>query len=706
MLESLRKQARALPDDVSSRVSVDAALLSRAARATVAGGAVLALLLLALEARVFSGLPGYPAALLVFLSMIVLPGLLLHEALLPRSRADIIERLALAFPLGLAIAAPAGLLALLLNLSLDAFLRLHIVIASLVAAGSVFVAPPAARVWLSRTVKGWNGAMLVLLLFLAVAIGGILSSPSWGGGRLARTFDEWRYMTYVNSYLHHDHIDALKPVGVGEAAYPRMEINAWVVFQAGVARAAGVSAESVVMDDLTPVLIVFALMATYTLAKGLFRSRTIALLAVAIQLGYALIDMSHDEGLGASLLFRMSEDKMVGTYILFPLGLLFVSRFFRRAQPSAIAIFALICLALFVVHPQPLLFLGIALFALALFQAATARSWRPLLWSGALGVPLAGFTFAQFVVWHLFNTSWPALFKTTLTWRENFKIVHLPGGMIMGNYHLLLHPLMLGALIVAPLVWWGSRRSLPHQLLLAAMAGWLPWFFVPPLTTIAAKLASAELTARLPYMAPVALVWAYAAHQALRWLHRRWRGALSPVRVAAPAIAAALLLAGGLLVQELYYPIDHGTYYTWANTATIVPGTEASIFLGGRDRLLSREWRITPEERQVLDYLQTRAPAGAVVLAPDDISLHLPGTLWQVRPVFSQAIIGQWDRPPVMHLYDGSLRGAELQTALDQSGVQYAITRDVSDANTALSELPSAQHLAEFGPYEIYAIGR
>jgi len=276
----------------------------------------------------------------------------------------------------------------------------------------------------------------------------------------------------------------------------------------------------------------------------------------------------------------------------------------------------------------------------------------------------------------------------------------------MGNYHLLLHPLMLGALIAAPLAWWGSRRSLPRQLLLAAMAGWLPWFFVPPLTTIAAKLASTELTARLPYMAPVAVVWGYGAYHALRWFRRRWRGGPAAVRVAAPAIAAVLVLGGGLLVQELYYPIDHGTYYTWSNPATIVPGTERSIFLGGKDRLLSREWRITSDERGVLDYLQTHAPAGAVVLAPDDISLHLPGALWQVRPVFSQSIIGQWDRPAVTALYQGQLRGAELQTALDQSDVQYAITRELSDANAALSELPSATLLVEVGPYDLYGIAR
>lgn len=705
MLESLRKQARARPGDLTAGAALDSALMLRLARGALGGAAVLALELLALEARIFSGLPGYPAAILVFLSMIIVPGLLLHDALLPRSRADIAERLAIAFPLGLAIAAPAGLLALWLGTSLEACIRIHIAVATVVAAGSAFVAPPAGGVWLARTVRGWNASTLLLLLLFAVAAGGVLTSPYWGGDRLARNFDDWRYMTYVNSYLHSSHINPLHPVGLGEAAYPRMEINAWVVFQAAIARAAGISAESVVLNDLTPVLIVFALMATYTLAKGLFHSRSVALLAVLIQLGYALIDMSHDEGLGATFLFRMSEDKMAGTYILFPIGLLLVAQFFRRARPSTLACFALVCLALFVVHPQPLMFLGVTLLALALFRSASTRSWRPLLWSAALGLPLAAFTFGQFVVWHAFNTSWPALFDTTLTWREEFKIVHLPGNMIMGNFHLILHPLMIGSLALAPLIWWRARRLPAHQVMLAAMLGWLPWFFVPPLSTVAAKLASAELTARLPYMAPVAIVWAYALHRVLR-RSRRWRDALSPLRILAPAAAAAVLLAGALLVQELYFPADHGTYYTWASTDTIVNGTQHSIFLGGKDRLLSREWRISPDERQMIDYLRAQAPEGAVVLAPDDVSLHLPGVLWQVQPVFSQAIIGQWQRPPVMALYQGQLSGDALASALSQSHVRYAIATYSSNADAALSQLPSAKLATEIGPYEVYSIGQ
>jgi hypothetical protein len=704
MLESLRKQARALPADIPAREPLDSALVLRLARAGLVGAAVLALELLALEARVFSDLPGYPAAILVFFSMIVVPGLLVHDAFLPRSRADVIERLAIAFPLGLAVAAPAGLLGLWLQLSLEGCIRLHIAIVTVVAAGCMFVSPPAVGTWLTRTVRGWNAPAILLLLLFAIAAGAILTSQHWGGDRLARNFDDWRYMTYVNSYMHSGHIDPLHPVGIGEAAYPRMEINAWVVFQAVIAHSAGISAETVVLDDLTPILIVFALLATYALAKGLFRSRSIALLAVLIELGYALIDTSHDEGFGVSFLFRMSQDKMVGTYVLFPIGLLLLAQFSRRRKPRTIALFALVCLALFVVHPQPLLFLGIALLAVAVLQALANHSWKPMIWSGGLALPLAAFTFGQFVVWHAYNTSWPTLFDTTLTWRETFKIVHLPGNMIMGNFHLVLHPLMIAALLIAPVIWWRRRSLSSHQVLFAATLGWVPWFFAPPLNTVAAKFASAELSARLPYMAPVAIVLAYATHRLLARLPRA-RGVLAPLRTLGPVVAGVVVLAGGLLVQELYFRADHGTYYTWSSTAMIVPGTERSIFLGGKDRLFSREWRVSPDERQVIAYLQAHAADGGGVLAPSEVALHLPGLLSNVKPVYSQGIIGQWQAPSVMAVYEGQLSGESLAVALRDSNVEYAVATYSSPANGALNDLPNAQLATGIGQYEVYKIG-
>jgi len=672
---------------------------------------VFALLYAFLEARVADVLPGYAAVLLVTLVMLVLPGLIVCEALLARAEGDAIERLVFGFAIGLALSAPAGLIALLLNLSLDNFIHLHVGSASLSAAAAAYFARPSLPAWPSRTLRGWRLSSLLLLLCAGVAVVGILTSPSWAGDRPARNFDDWRYMTYVNSYLQQDNIDALRPVGIGEAPYPRMEINVWVVIQAAVAKSAGVDAEAVVLNDMTPLLAVFALAATYCLAKGLFRSRGIALLAVLIQLGIALTDLSRDEGLGLNLLLRIAEDKFVATYILFPLGLLYAAKFISRPRLNSILTFVLIGLAIFVVHPQPLVFLGISILAFALLRAAVGRSWAPLGWAALLAVPVAAFNFGEFLCWHIFNASWPAFFKTTLTWREEFKLVHLPGGLIMGNYHLLLHPLTIGALALTPLIWLRVRKASPHQMLAAATLGWLPFFFFPPLTTVAAKLASAELTVRLPQTAPIAIVLAYAAYAVLHWANKRWpvrssaaRIVAAPMRFVAPAALGAVVLIAGLIIQDLYYPADRGAYFGWASRSTILPWPDHSIFLGGKDRLLSREWRLKPEDREVFAYLNEHAATGSTVLMPEDMSLYLPGTVWNVKPAYSPGILGQWQRPTAQNLYSGTLQGADLQRALDDAGVDYVVVQEVSDAGRDMAALSSARMVVELGPYQIFGV--
>lgn len=644
--------------------------------------------------------------------MLVLPGLVVCEALLVRANDDLIERFVIAFAVGLAITAPAGLLVLSLHLSLNSFIHWHVAIATAVASTAGYFGRSAVPSWPGRLLRGWNAPALVLLLFAVVAAAGILTSPRWAGDRLTRNFDDWRYMTYVNSYLQEDKIDPLHPAGVGEVAYPRMAINVWVVDQAAIAKSAGVDAEHIVLDDMTPLLAVFALAATYCLAKGLFRSRGIALLAVLFQLGISLTDISRDEGLGHGILLRAAEDKFVATNILFPLGLLFAAKFLSRPRADSILAFALVGLAIFIVHPQPLFFLAITLFAFAALRAAVARSWRLLGWAVLLAVPLGAFAVAEFVAWHLFNTAWPTFFSTTLTWRESFKIVHLPGRMIMGNYHLLLHPLMLGALVLAPFVWLRGRKTAAQQMLLAATIGWLPFFFVPPLTTVAAKLASTELTVRLPQIAPIAIVWAYAVYVALHWTRSHWparpnvAGLLvgARVRLVAPTMLAALVLAAGLLIQELYYPLDKGVYFSWSSPHTIVPKTSRSIFLGGKDRLLAGVWRVKPEDREVFNYLDTHAEPGSTVLLPEEMSLYMPGVLWNVKPAFSQGILGQWDRPAAQLLYSDALHGADLTRALDDAGIDYVVVKEISNAGDEMSALPSAEFVIGLGPYQLYAV--
>jgi hypothetical protein len=668
---------------------------------------VFALLWAFLEAHVVDGLPGYPAALIVQLAFFVVPGFVICEALLPRTYGDTIERFVLAFTMGLALTAPAGLLALFAHLSLDGFIGWHIAVATAGAAIAGYLSRPELPSWPARSLRFWNAPSLVLLLLAAVAVAGILTSPSWAAGRTARNFDDWRYMTYVNSYLQEDKIEPLHPVGIGEAAYPRMAINVWMVDQAATAKASGVSAEQIVMDDMTPLLAVLALAATYTLAKGLFRSRGIALLAALLLLGIGLTDLSRAEGFGHGLLLRSAEDKFVATNIMLPLGMLFATMFVSRPRIDSMLTFALIGLAMFIVHPQPLIFVGITVFAFGFVRAITNHSLRPFGWVMLLAVPLGIFTLGEFVCWHLFNRSWPTFFGTTLTFRETLRIVHLPGHMIMGNYHLVTYPLMIGAIAVVPFLFLRGRRIAAHQMMLAATLGWLPFFFIPPLTTAMAKVASTELTARLPEVAPMAVVLAYgiyaAGHGARR--HAPSIGAFrGPARLVAPALLGALLLAAGLAIQDSYYPLDKGAYFTWSSAHTIVPGSEHSIFLGGKDRLLSSEWRLGSDQRQLFEYLDTHAKPGSKVLLPVDLGLYMPGVAWNVKPAFSEGIIGQWQQPPAQGFYSGQLAPAALRRDLADAKIDYVVVKEVSDAGQEMSALPSAELVSGFGPYLLFAI--
>lgn len=691
--------------------------LWRGSAALAVATGMLALLLLVFEAELLSPLPHYPAAALALFVIVILPGLFLQQALLGAARAGAVERLVIALPLGIAIAAPSGLAALWLELDLQTFMRMHAALAAATAgAATLFFQREDAQPAENR--RAWRPEALPLALLLAVVVAGVLISPVWLGDSLARDFDDWTYATYVNSYVHADGLTPLEPVGIGEAPYPRIATNVWLVLQAAVARAADTTPDATLLTYLPPLLLVFALGASYALSKRLFDNVAVGLLSVAFLLGYAILDLSPDEGFGRNLLIRTSEDKMVATFVLLPAGLLLTAAYLSRPSFRLFAAFVLLSVAIFVTHVQPLLFLAIALPTLAAFRAALARTTQPLRELAPLVLPLALLMAGQFLFWTFFHRSnelWPGSQVEGPIYHESFKLLHVPGGLFIGNYHLLLHPLVLGALVLAPLLWLRARGSIGNQLLLVAMLGWLPWFFFPPLSVLLAKFASKSLLWRLPYMMPASIALAYFAHEGIQALLRRIEGrrpsglpaARRAIALAAPVAVVAATLGAALLVQETYVQADGSTFYKWTSPASILPWTDRSIFLGGKDRLLSGEWRVTGEEAQLFRYVRTQTEAGSVILVPERIGILMPGLLWEQKPVHSRALPGLGSPPDlVVRFYNGQLRGEELAQSLREHSVDYIVVKEVTGANASLRELPSAQPLAEIGQYVIYDVRR
>ncbi len=690
----------------------------RAGWALAAASCVLALLLAVDRGELLHRLPAYPAVVLAFLIVVVLPGLILQRAVLTGAGIDPLTRLAVAPALGLALTAVPSFIALEMHLELQDFAVMHAAVAaatcglSLLIPGHAQGAPAQ-----SADLRGERGGPL-LVAMLGVVLAGVLTTPFWASDRVSGDFDDWTYLAYVRQYLDTDRMNAEEPfLGTGESVNPRMRSNVWVATQALLADVTDVSPDDLLFEYLRPVLTVFAVLATFALTRTLFRNTTVALLAAAFLLGYAFLDLAPHEGFGRNLFLRITEDKMVGAFLLFPIALVFLHRFAVHPSLAPFAGLAIVVLALSVVHPVPLVFLAATILSLGVLRSFVERSTRPLRPMGLLLVPVALASIWPFVQRQLLAGAAPDLFGTgssAITYRDEFHIVELGAGLLMGNYHMILHPLMIAAILSAPLVWLAARREVGNQLVLAATAGALIVFFVPLLATPLAEVMTPQTLWKMPWMVPVAPILAFVTYEAVRRLARlrplRWlEGSSVRSRLAyglLPGLMVVAALAVALALQEQYLRLDGGAFYDWKSEESVIPGTEQSIFLGGLDRAFSATWRLNPYEEDLLTSMGQSTPEGSVVLADSrDLNHVIPGVLTDIYPVDFGGLAGEGRRrEDVAAFSEGALSPSDLEAVVDSYGVTYMVVTEVSAANESVRNFSRAEWLEEVGPYEIYRV--
>src|SRR3989304_1299986 len=164
---------------------------SRVRGALLAGSFTLVLLLLVLQVRVFTWMGEYPAVLLVFLTAGALPGYFLQRALLTSDGLGLADRATASLALGLGVVALPGLVALGLHLDLQAFTTMHIALAAGGAGGSTLFFGGAGREPGDPSPASGGRGNLLLATLVLVALGGVLTSPLWAEGRIARDADDW-----------------------------------------------------------------------------------------------------------------------------------------------------------------------------------------------------------------------------------------------------------------------------------------------------------------------------------------------------------------------------------------------------------------------------------------------------------------------------------------------------------------------------------
>lgn len=622
-----------------------------------------------------SVLPGYPAVILASVIWCVLPGWFVQRALFASERSSLVEQVAVAFVISMALASVPGLLGLWQHWSLTTFAMLYGGL-SAAASGIVLLVPPTETDGEADDSEP-EAFNVPLLIVLGIALLVLVSSPFWIDDNMPRDGDDLVYMGYVNTYLT-DELDASDPiVATREGSFGRMSINVWVVLQAQIADSAGVQPFDLLMDYLPPVMTLFMVMAMFALARTLFGSTTIALLAATFVLAFAALDLSPHTGYGRNVIIRAAQDKMVSTYVLVPVALLLATQFFTRPGLKTYLAAGLAGVALAVVHPMGLLYYGFGLVFFFAARLVARRSWDTLkdglLVCGPWAVLGIVFLLRVWIV-EGFDAE-PA--ERELTFMRELLLTDLPGGLVIGNYHMILHPLFLFAIVLVPVLLLRAREHVSTHLIAGVTLGTLALFFAPPAATALAETASDHALWRLPRLIPVPLVVGAGAYLVIAYVWRR-RDA-GECWSFSPIVAVALLVVGAIFTQEYFGVVDDGEFYQRVSDQAIVPFAEGSVLLGGYEHIKLGDSRPGDTEMALLEYLDEHAPRGSIVLIPQAISnRYFPGVLEDVRSVDYRGAPGIRERRQfIAAYYDGTLTDLpfeyDVEATLDELSVDFVV---------------------------------
>ena len=612
-------------------------------------------------------LPHLPAAVaswLAFIALLITPGFLLIDLVAPRIKLDVVERLAVALPLGITLLTLPGLAALLSHRTIGGLAwgwRLAsalVVGAWLLRRGSA--TPRAATGWAShqRLILG-----LILAIFLLVLP--MISLPKIDGDAYAvSTFSADAQMGLP---LHQ--VEPLFGTTLGPGV--RMLFNQSLPIAYLWSDLSGIDPIRLAASLFRGPFALWILLAGYTLGYGATQRRSTALLVMAIQF---LIFLSAPflRGDNISLFFfeRTDADKFMVPMALLPVVVALTMRFLRQGQRETWALAALSTLAVSAIHPLIAAMLALALTAFAALHLLLADQ-RARQRVGAVGAlvllvmllplaqlllargdaPLAPSFPASFDGWPLTTERLPVLpgiqastldlagappdlatldaeaargnDSPFLLWRsdvnmERRRLLFFDHDRYISDPALLFEPPYLLALLLLPLLWL-RRRTLGAQYAAATTLAILFVIFNPVLTPLIGDLVMPWILWRFIWLLPTALTLALV----LELLPRLQQ------RFVAVALVALLLLP--LTVHNLSALRDR------ANDSARFPAPTALY-----DRLA--------------DELGERS---AVVMADPDISVTLPAYV-------ANAAIVAHRVPTTSEIFPADQQTVALQRLIDQ----------------------------------------
>lgn len=489
-------------------------------------------------------LPPALRAPFVLLGVLLLPGYLLDELLQLSGPRVTLASPAMWFGLSCGALAPAGWFVLGMHTSLRPF--------GLITCGVILVLL-CLVLTIRRTLRAgeWefgrqDRRLLIATLILALTALGV---SIW----TARSADMVSYSAYVREYVDSEAINRWHPIyGEGVPVVARMRYNVWLIFQAFLAKAIGIDPSYVLPELLDPLLVILALLATFTLAKALFRSARAALGATALQIIAFLLSPGFRQP-GDSLLQRMMEDKFVAYLIILPVAFFFILEIVTRNRKPAWWGMALIAAALVGVHAEvyALLLAGCGFFfvTMLLFRLPRER------WLRLLGVVLFILPWSLFVIVTALTMArmgpapgGPGYEELRAADLAEERILYVAGtSLFIIHPKLVFFPVSVAGLLATPFLLRRRLRNEVAALLFGNQVFPLIAMLVPGLPTRMARFVDYNTLWRFIWLMMPALTIAYVLYGHRQTLEAWWDRRRAWCGQRPPSMRFLLAGAGGLL---------------------------------------------------------------------------------------------------------------------------------------------------------------
>lgn len=641
-------------------------------------------------------LPTQAASWLTYLALLIAPGYLLGDLVARRVALDPLERLALAFPMGVAALTPVGMAALLQHWTVDQLALGWAFTSGAITAGwalawLVWPCPPAT----ART--AWTLDELLLALLLAVVF--VLLVPTLDLYKIDG--DAYAVNSFAADALAGLPLNATEPIfGTGLGPGVRMAFNQSLPMSYLWSYWSGIAPIPLSAMASRSMLALWSMLATYMLGRaagmGLSshsQGRRFGLFVVAIQL-LIYVAAPFLRGDNVSLFFfeRITADKFMVPVTMLPVAFALAIRFVRGGARQVWVAAAVVTLAVSAIHPLIAAMLALALGAFAALHLVLA--WREAaarrrsLALGALAglvmilplvqlvlargeAPLAASYPSSLEGWPVGHKSVPALpfiYLPTLDvsgplpdlsqlnaaeansptdpfliWRfavnmNRRRLLLFDLDHYISDPNILLEPPYLLAILLLPLLLPGLRRNLGAQFALSTALAVLFVMFNPWLTPLIGSLVMPWILWRFVWLLPYALILGLAAAPLVNLIGQALgrltgRGAgLARYAPLATVVALALLFSP-MAVRNIQMLHERAAYPYYYPTP---------------ERLLAR-----------LDEL-TQRNGPATVLADQDLSVSIPAYVANAHIVAHRV-------PTTSEVFPADQQEEALQRLIDQA---------------------------------------